>query len=170
MDILFEGRVIEVVFEGRVSLFKPRLITNEVLQERLRETLTRVAPEVENYSLIICQWRAHDHPTGQRGGYCQYSTRTLYLEDIGPIEDQIVWNRLIETVIHELAHLLHGPSGDSHGQSWVMVCADLLARAHRMGLYDCRMAKQSEFIGDEEYRRQLLALVEDLIVGETAAG
>jgi len=163
MNVRYDGRELQVVFEGRTNRSKPRSVRNASMQARLRESLEQVAPDMEPYDMVVSSWLPGDHPPGHEGGYCQYSDRTLHLEDVNEPDDPIVWNRLIETALHELAHLIHGPSNDPHGPAWVQVCARLLAIAHQCRVYDYQLAQQHSMAGSDAYRSDLIEQVECLV-------
>jgi len=163
MNIRYEGRELQVVFEGRTNRTRPRSVRNEPLQARLKQALERVAPNVETYEVVVSAWLPGDHPLGHQGGYCQYSNRTLHLEDVDDPKDAIVWNRLIETALHELAHLIHGPSNDPHGHTWIHICARLLAIAHQNQVYNYQLAQQHDMAGSDAYRSHLMEQVETLV-------
>lgn len=163
MNVRYDGRDLHVVFEGRTNRSKPRSVRNEPLQARLRQVLEQVAPDVASYEIAVSAWLPGDHPPGHEGGYCQYSDRTLHLEDVNEPDDPIAWNRLIETALHELAHLIHGPSNDPHGHAWIQICARMLAIAHQHEVYDFRLAQQHDMAGSDAYRSHLMEQVELLV-------
>lgn len=163
MNVRFDGRDLQVVFEGRTNRPMPRSSRNKPLQDRLKHALERVAPDVAAYDVVVSPWLPGDHPPEHQGGYCQYSNRTLFIEEMDDPEDPVIWNCLIETALHELAHLIYGPATESHGQGWLQIFAQLLAVAHQIEVYDYQLAGQHDMAGSEAYRPELMAQVEALV-------